>query len=75
MSIHYIRGRVKQTNLNNTLGYMEEANKEGADLIFILGMITAFSECVAKEAEKAAFSPPFYPNDYLSILDETTLNS
>ena len=40
---------------------------------FILGMITAFSECVEKEAKKAAFSPPFYPNDYLTLVDEATL--
>lgn len=52
-------------------------NIDSAELIdrksFILGMITAFSECVEKEAKKAAFSPPFYPNDYLSLIDETIL--
>ncbi|MGD8523892.1 MAG: hypothetical protein PVF56_22270 [Desulfobacterales bacterium] len=36
---------------------------------FILGMVTAFAECVANECKKAAFSPPFYPEDY-----ETALN-
>ena len=34
---------------------------------FMLGMMTAFGECVAGEAKKCAFSPPFYPEDY-SIL-------
>ena len=31
---------------------------------FMLGMITAFGECVGGEAKKCAFSPPFYPDDY-----------
>lgn len=31
---------------------------------FMLGMMTAFGECVAGEAKKCAFSPPFYPEDY-----------
>ncbi len=34
---------------------------------FMLGMMTAFGECIAGEAKKCAFSPPFYPEDY-SIL-------
>jgi hypothetical protein len=38
---------------------------------FILGMITAFAECVANECKRAAFSPPFYPEDYTSLLAET----
>ena len=38
---------------------------------FILGMITAFAECVANESKKAAFSPPFYPADYRDLLPET----
>jgi hypothetical protein len=38
---------------------------------FILGMITAFAECVANECKKAAFSPPFYPQDYQKLLPET----
>ena len=38
---------------------------------FILGMITAFAECVANECKRAAFSPPFYPADYKSLLPET----
>jgi hypothetical protein len=38
---------------------------------FILGMITAFAECVANECKKGAFSPPFYPQDYKTLLPET----
>ena len=34
---------------------------------FILGMITAFAECVANESKKMAFSPPFYTEDYRVI--------
>lgn len=37
---------------------------------FILGMMTAFSECVAGECKKAALSPPFYPDDYFILLNE-----
>ena len=37
---------------------------------FMLGMITAFAECLAGEAKKLAFSPPFYPKDYRSIRAE-----
>jgi hypothetical protein len=37
---------------------------------FILGMVTAFAECVATESKKAALSPPFYPEDYGMVLDE-----
>ena len=34
---------------------------------FILGMITAFAECLHAESKRCAFSPPFYPDDYDSI--------
>jgi hypothetical protein len=37
---------------------------------FILGMITAFAECLANECKKMAFSPPFYPEDYEPIREE-----
>ena len=37
---------------------------------FMLGMMTAFGECVAGEAKKCAFSPPFYPGDYDSLKTE-----
>jgi hypothetical protein len=36
---------------------------------FMLGMITAFAECLAGEAKKLAFSPPFYSEDYKSLRD------
>ena len=34
---------------------------------FMLGMMTAFGECIAGEAKKCAFSPPFYPEDYYDL--------
>ncbi|MFZ0449915.1 MAG: hypothetical protein WAL98_11795 [Desulfatiglandaceae bacterium] len=37
---------------------------------FIFGMITAFAECLANESKRAAFSPPFYPEDYPIIRAE-----
>ena len=37
---------------------------------FILGMITAFAECVATECKKIALSPPFYMSDYDTVLKE-----
>jgi hypothetical protein len=37
---------------------------------FMLGMITAFAECLAGEAKKLAFSPPFYPEDYKRLRAE-----
>ena len=37
---------------------------------YILGMITAFAECVANECKKAALSPPFYPEDYDAVVSE-----
>jgi hypothetical protein len=37
---------------------------------FILGMITAFAECIANECKKIALSPPFYPEDYDRVLPE-----
>ncbi len=37
---------------------------------FILGMMTAFAECVTNECKKLAFSPPFYPEDYDLIYRE-----
>jgi hypothetical protein len=49
---------------------MESKNAQGNSIdrgSFILGMITAFSECLASECKKMAFSPPFYPEDYEPI--------
>ena len=37
---------------------------------FMLGMITAFAECLAGEAKRLALSPPFYAEDLESIRDE-----
>lgn len=37
---------------------------------FILGMMTAFAECIANECKKVALSPPFYPQDYEVLLPE-----
>ncbi|MEJ8566256.1 hypothetical protein [Elongatibacter sediminis] len=37
---------------------------------FMLGMMTAFGECIAGEAKRCAFSPPFYPDDYFSLKTE-----
>jgi len=37
---------------------------------FMLGMITAFAECLAGEAKKTALSPPFYPEDYKGLREE-----
>jgi hypothetical protein len=37
---------------------------------YIFGMITAFAECLANESKKAAFSPPFCPEDYPAIRPE-----
>lgn len=37
---------------------------------FMLGMITAFAECLAGEAKRLAFSPPFYAEDLESIRQE-----
>jgi hypothetical protein len=47
------------------------AGSHSADLIdrksFMLGMMTAFAECVANECKKVALSPPFYPQDYAIV--------
>jgi hypothetical protein len=37
---------------------------------FMLGMITAFAECVAGEAKRLALSPPFYASDSESLRQE-----
>ena len=37
---------------------------------YILGMITAFAECVTNESKKVALSPPFYPRDYHHVVLE-----
>ena len=35
---------------------------------YILGMMTAFAECVTNECKKIALSPPFYPEDHGSVV-------
>ena len=37
---------------------------------FILGMVTAFSECVANGCKKLAFSPPLSGEDYVLVSQE-----
>lgn len=37
---------------------------------FILGMMTAFGECVAKESKRIALSPPMLPDDMAAIQEE-----
>ena len=37
---------------------------------YILGMMTAFAECVTHECKKIALSPPFYPKDYDAVASE-----
>ena len=37
---------------------------------FMLGMITAFAECLAGEAKRLALSPPFYAEDLPNIRQE-----
>jgi hypothetical protein len=37
---------------------------------YILGMMTAFAECVTNESKKVALSPPFYPRDYHRVVLE-----
>ena len=46
-------------------------NKEITDKrSFILGMITAFCECVAGGCKRLALSPPMRREDYVSVADE-----
>jgi hypothetical protein len=49
----------------------EEKTSEPIDRkSYILGMITAFAECVANECKKVALSPPFYPQDHRHVATE-----
>ena len=47
-----------------------ESNRPMDRISFILGMMTAFAECITNECKKAALSPPFYPQDYDMLLPE-----
>lgn len=40
---------------------------------FILGMITAFCECVASGCKRMALSPPMYKDDYSMVAKEANL--
>ncbi len=40
---------------------------------FILGMMTAFGECVAGEAKRLALSPPFFPDDLPKLSEEAQI--
>ena len=40
---------------------------------FVLGMITAFSECVAGGCKRLALSPPLTRDDYAQMADEANL--
>jgi hypothetical protein len=53
----------------NTVGSTNAIDRRS----YILGMITAFAECVANESKKLALSPPFYPADYDAVINETTI--
>ncbi|MHC4207159.1 MAG: hypothetical protein ACYSTT_21095 [Planctomycetota bacterium] len=52
----------------DTLDSDLKSSKEIDRKSFILGMVTAFAECVASECKKVALSPPFYPEDYETVL-------
>jgi len=45
-------------------------NRETDKYSFILGMITAFCECVAGGCKKLALSPPLGPEDYSMVAEE-----
>jgi hypothetical protein len=53
----------------NTVGSTNAIDRRS----YILGMNTAFAECVANESKKLALSPPFYPADYDAVINETTI--
>ena len=57
---------IKKMSLSNSM----RADKSIDRKSFILGMITAFAECVANECKKIALSPPFYPADYHTVVSE-----
>ena len=53
----------------NTTGSTDSIDRKS----YILGMITAFAECVTNESKKLALSPPFYPADYDAVINETSI--
>ena len=50
-------------NIENTTNFIDRKS-------FILGMMTAFAECVTGECKKIALSPPIYPADYDAVVSE-----
>ena len=55
---------------NMSQSNIENANKSIDRKSFILGMMTAFAECVTNECKKLALSPPFYPEDYNTVVSK-----
>ena len=53
-----------------SLANIENATKTIDRKSFILGMMTAFAECVTNECKKIALSPPFYPEDYEVVVSQ-----
>jgi len=54
---------MNQLKMENTPGSIDRKS-------YILGMMTAFAECVANECKKLALSPPFYPEDQGRVISE-----
>ena len=50
-----------------------EAEMTSEKRAFILGMVTAFSECVAGGCKRLALSPPLMPEEYARIAPEACL--
>ena len=57
---------IKKMSLSNSKSVDTSIDRKS----YILGMITAFAECVANECKKIALSPPFYPEDYHAVVSE-----
>ena len=53
-----------------SLSGIENTTKSIDRKSYILGMMTAFAECVTNECKKVALSPPFYPEDYNTVVSE-----
>jgi hypothetical protein len=53
-----------------SLSKTKDASKSIDRRSYILGMMTAFAECVTNECKKIALSPPFYPEDYDTVVAE-----
>ena len=54
------KNRMKQNNAVSAISGIDRKS-------YILGMITAFAECLANESKKGALSPPFYTQDYDAV--------